>query len=251
MPNSLGLLGTGWAIGYVSGCLYTARLVQRVGHIRAFSVMCSLAGIVILAQLLILSPHAWIPLRALQGFCFAGAAMIVESWLSERADARSRGRIFGIYTMVNLFASTAGQLTLTVGDSSGYFFFVLGAMFYSLALIPTAASSSATPQPLVSVKLDIRALWRNSPVAVFAVFMVGISNASFGTLAAVYGARIGLEISSIALFASIPILIGAISQIPVGILSDRLDRRKVLVGVALVALVADIVFRNIHQDYLA
>ncbi|WP_413718978.1 MFS transporter [Silicimonas sp. MF1-12-2] len=239
---SLGLLGTGWAIGYVSGCLYTARLVQRVGHIRAFSVMCSLAGIVILAQLLILSPHAWIPLRALQGFCFAGAAMIVESWLSERADARSRGRIFGIYTMVNLFASTAGQLTLTVGDSSGYFFFVLGAMFYSLALIPTAASSSATPQPLVSVKLDIRALWRNSPVAVFAVFMVGISNASFGTLAAVYGARIGLEISSIALFASIPILIGAISQIPVGILSDRLDRRKVLVGVALVALIADVVF---------
>jgi MFS family permease len=133
-------------------------------------------------------------------------------------------------------------LTLTVGDSGGYFFFVLGAMFYSLALIPTAASSSATPQPLVSVKLDIRALWRNSPVAVFAVFMVGISNASFGTLAAVYGARIGLEISSIALFASIPILIGAISQIPVGILSDRLDRRKVLVGVALVALVADVVF---------
>jgi MFS family permease len=239
---SLGLLGTGWAIGYVSGCLYTARLVQRVGHIRAFSVMCSLAGIVILAQLLLLSPHAWIPLRALQGFCFAGAAMIVESWLSERADAKSRGRIFGIYTMVNLFASTAGQLTLTIGDSSGYFFFVLGAMFYSLALIPTAASSTASPQPLVSVRLDIRALWRNSPVAVFAVFMVGISNASFGTLAAVYGARIGLEISSIALFASIPIIIGAVSQIPVGILSDRMDRRKVLVGVAVIALAADAAF---------
>lgn len=239
---SLGLLGTGWAIGYVSGCLFTARLVQRVGHIRAFSVMASLAGIMILAQLLVLSPHAWIPLRALQGFCFAGAAMIVESWLSERADASSRGRIFGVYTMVNLFASTAGQMTLTMGDTNGYLFFVLGAMFYSLALIPTAASSTASPKPLVSVRLDIRSLWRNSPVAVFAVFMVGISNASFGTLAAVYGARIGLEIASIALFASIPILIGAVSQIPVGILSDRLDRRKVLVGVAAVALVADAVF---------
>ncbi len=239
---SLGLLGTGWAIGYVSGCLFTARLVQRVGHIRSFSVMCSMAGIVILAQLLFMSPHAWIPLRALQGFCFAGAAMIVESWLSERADAGSRGRIFGIYTMVNLFASTAGQLTLTLGDTSGYLFFVLGAMFYSLALIPTAASSTATPQPLVSVKLDIRVLWRNSPVAVFAVFMVGISNAAFGTLAAVYGSRIGLQVTSIAFFASIPILIGAISQIPVGILSDRLDRRKVLIGLAAVALLADIVF---------
>lgn len=239
---SLGLLGTGWAIGYVSGCLFTARLVQRVGHIRAFSVMCSLAGIVILAQLLVMSPHSWIPLRALQGFCFAGAAMIVESWLSERAEPSTRGRIFGVYTMVNLFASTAGQMTLTLGDTNGYLFFVLGAMFYSLALIPTAASSTATPQPLVSVKLDIRALWRNSPVAVFAVFMVGISNASFGTLAAVYGSGIGLEVTSIALFSSIPILIGAVSQIPVGILSDRLDRRKVLVGVAAIALLADISF---------
>lgn len=239
---SLGLLGTGWAIGYVSGCLFTARLVQRVGHIRAFSVMCSLAGIVILAQLLLLSPEAWIPLRALQGFCFAGAAMIVESWLSERADASNRGRIFGIYTMVNLFASTAGQMTLTLGDTGGFLFFVLGAMFYSLALIPTAASSSQTPKPLVSVKLNIRALWRNSPVAVFAVFMVGVSNASFGTLAAVYGSGIGLGVTSIALFSSIPILIGAVSQVPVGILSDRLDRRKVLIGVAAVALLADVAF---------
>ena len=245
---SLGLLGTGWAIGYVSGCMLTARLVARVGHIRAFSVMASIAGIMILAQLLFLSAHAWIPLRALQGFCFAGAAMIVESWLGERADASSRGRIFGIYTMVNLTASTAGQLMLTVGDPAGFFLFVLGAMFYSLSLIPTAISSSSSPKPLVSVKLDIRALWRNSPVAVFAVFMVGISNSSFGTLAAVYGNRIGLGISSIAFFNAIPIMIGALSQIPVGYLSDRMDRRRVLVGVAFLALVADAAFIVLHPQ---
>ncbi|NNF92506.1 MAG: MFS transporter, partial [Boseongicola sp.] len=239
---SLGLLGTGWAIGYVSGCLFTARLVQRVGHIRAFSTLCSLAGIVILLQLVLLSAHTWILLRALQGFCFAGAAMIVESWLSERADPASRGRIFGIYTMVNLVASTAGQLTLTLGDTNGYFFFVLGAIFYMLALIPTAASSTQSPKPLVSVRLDLKALWKNSPVAVFAVFMVGVSNASFGTLAAVYADRIGLAVSSVAIFASVPILIGAVSQIPVGFLSDRMDRRKVLVGVASVALLADALF---------
>jgi MFS family permease len=239
---SLGLLGTGWAIGYVSGCIFTAGLVQRVGHIRAFSTLCSLAGIVILLQLLLLDVHVWIPLRALQGFCFAGAAMIVESWLSERAEPGTRGRIFGIYTMVNLFASTAGQLTLTMGDTTGYVFFALGAIFYMLALIPTAASPTQTPKPLASVSLDLPALWKNSPVAVFAVFMVGVSNASFGTLAAVYADRIGLAVSSVAIFASIPILIGAATQIPVGYLSDRMDRRKVLVGIAAVALVADALF---------
>ena len=71
---------------------------------------------------------------------------------------------------------------------------------------------------------------------------MGTRGKVFGTLAAVYGSGIGLEVTSIALFSSIPILIGAVSQIPVGILSDRLDRRKVLVGVAAVALLADISF---------
>ena len=245
---SLGLLGTGWAIGYVSGCLFTARLVSRVGHIRSFSVMASLAGIAILAQLMLMSPETWIPLRAVSGFCFAGAAMIVESWLSERASPESRGRIFGIYTMVNLVASTAGQMTLTLGTTGGFHFFVLGAMFYSLALIPTAISSSASPKPLVTVKLDLPVLWRNSPVAVFAVFMVGISNAAFGTLAAVYGNRIGLDVPTIALFSSIPILAGAVAQIPIGILSDRIDRRKVLIGVALVAILADIAFIALRPE---
>jgi len=239
---SLGLLGTGWAIGYVLGCMFSAALVARVGHIRAFSVMCAVAGIGILAQLLLVTPWMWIPLRGLQGFAFAGAAMIVESWLGDRTDASNRGRVFGIYTMVNLFASTAGQLTLMAGDARGYVFFVLGAMTYALALIPTSITTSQTPKPLVSVKLDIPALWRASPIAVAGVFMVGMSNSSFGTLAAVYASGIGLPVATIALFNAVPILMGAVAQLPVGYLSDRMDRRRVLVGTAVVALMADIAF---------
>lgn len=239
---SLGLLGTGWAIGYVSGCLLTPRLVANVGHIRAFSAMAALAAIAILGSLLWLNAWAWIPLRGLSGFCFAGAAMIVESWLSERAAPSTRGRIFGVYTMVNLIASTMGQMLLTLGEVSGYLFFVLAAIFYCLALIPTAISSTTTPKPLVSVRLNLRDLWHNSPVAVVAVFMVGISNSAFGTLAAVYADRIGLTLTTIALFASIPILAGAAAQLPVGVLSDRMDRRKVLVGIAVAALIADFAF---------
>lgn len=239
---SLGLLGTGWAFGYVAGCLRTPALVARVGHIRAFGAMCAIAAIAVLFSLVLITPWAWIPVRTLSGFCFAGAAMIVESWLNERADASSRGRIFGIYTMVNLVATTAGQMVLTLGDPNGFFFFVLAAMVYCLALLPTAISATTTPRPLTQVSLNLRSLWKNSPIAVFAVLMVGISNASFGTLAAVYAARIGLSVSDIALFASIPILAGAALQIPVGIASDRFDRRKVLVGITIFALLADALF---------
>jgi len=245
---ALGLLGTGWAIGYVAGCLYTPRLVARVGHIRSFSVMATCAAITILASLVLLSPWAWIPLRGVCGFCFAGAAMIVESWLSERAEPSTRGRIFGVYTMVSLGASTAGQMTLTLGEASTFHFFVFGAMFYCLAIIPTAITSTTSPRPLVSVKIDVQALWRNSPVAVFAVTMIGVSNSAFGTLAAVYGSRIGLDVTMVALFSSVPVLAGALAQIPVGALSDRMDRRKVLLLIAVVAVIADGIFIVLQPD---
>jgi MFS family permease len=176
------------------------------------------------------------------GFCFAAAAMIVESWLSERADARSRGRVFGVYSMVTLAATTMGQMILPFGDISGFLFFVVGAMFYCLALVPTAMSSSASPNPLVQVNLDLKGLWNNSPIAVFAVFMIGISNASFVTLSAIYADRIGLALSDIALFASIPILTGALIQMPIGYFSDKMDRRKVLLIVVFAAMIADLCF---------
>lgn len=246
--TALGLLGTGWAVGYVTGCLTTPRLVARTGHIRAFGIMAALAAVALLMSLLVLTPWAWVPLRGVSGFCFAGAAMIVESWLNERTEPGQRGSVFGIYTMVNLFATTAGQMALTLGDAGGYTFFVLGAIFYCLALIPTAATSSAAPQPLVSVSLDLAGLWRNSPVAVVGVFMIGISNSAFGALAPVYADRIGLVLVTVALFASLPILSGAAAQIPVGLLSDRVDRRKVLLGLGVLALAVDLVFVLVQPE---
>ena len=89
---ALGLLGTGWAIGYVLGCIFNPRLVGKVGHIRAFGVMCAFAAVAVLIQLIAVTSWVWIPLRGLSGFCFAGAAMIVESWLNERAEPKNRGR---------------------------------------------------------------------------------------------------------------------------------------------------------------
>ncbi|MEP0236006.1 MAG: MFS transporter [Roseibium sp.] len=234
--TSLGLLGAGWALGFMAGCLAVPLIVQRVGHIRTFGVLASLAGITLLLNLLLLHPFAWVLLRSLSGFCFAGAAMIVESWLNERGTNETRGKIFGIYTMINLGATTVGQMLLTLGDPNGYLFFVLGSIIYSLALLPTALSTALTPAPLTQARLDPKLLWRNSPIAVVAIFLVGISNGAFGTLGAVYGRRIGLEVSDIAIMMSLALLIGAVIQIPIGYVSDRLDRRIVLISVALIAM---------------
>lgn len=237
----LGLIGTGWSVGFLAGCLVMPAVVQRVGHVRSYGVMASVAAVTILLNLLIVSPAAWIALRGLSGFCFAGAAMIVESWLNERASKENRGTIFSVYQMVVFAGSTAGQLLMVITPPKEYFFFAIGAILYCLALLPTALSTAQHPQPLKTARLDIRALYRNSPVAVVGCVLIGFVNGAFGTLGAVYAQRIGLPIPSIALLMAGAVLGGSLIQFPLGRLSDRMDRRKVLVavcaGAILIALI--------------
>jgi MFS family permease len=236
---SLGVLGTGWSVGYILGCIYAPRLVGKVGHVRSFSAMAAIASLSVLISALIISPIAWIILRSLAGFAFAGAAMIVEGWLTDKSDPKSRGTVFGIYTMVNLAASTMGQISLAVSGSIGFEIFILAGVFYSLALLPTAISASSTPTPITEAKLDIKALWKNSPIAIVVVLLVGVSNGAFGTLGAVYAKDMGLSLAQISFFMSAPILAGALAQVPVGYLSDHIDRRLVLFGIVLIAIGAD------------
>ncbi|MEX0853230.1 MAG: MFS transporter, partial [Bauldia sp.] len=149
----LGLLGSGWAVGFIGGCLLVPAMVRRVGHIRSYGALASVSAVTILLNLLIIAPLPWILLRALSGFCFAGAAMIVESWLNERASRENRGTIFSVYQIVNFAASTSGQFLLAFVPSTDHFAFVLGAIFYCLAILPTALSTAATPQPLKTTRL--------------------------------------------------------------------------------------------------
>jgi MFS family permease len=117
----LGLLGTSWATGFILGCVLVPAMVRRVGHIRSYGALASVAAITILLNLLFIDPLVWIPLRALSGFCFAGAAMVVESWLNERATRENRGTVFSVYQMVNFAASTCGQLLLIIQPPTDFF----------------------------------------------------------------------------------------------------------------------------------
>ena len=235
---ALGLIGTGWSVGFVAGSIGVPLIVRKVGHIRAFSVMAAIGTVTILLNLLFINDVAWILLRALSGFCFAGAAMIVESWLNEVADNKSRGTIFSVYVTINMASSTIGQIAMSITGTAGYVPFVIGAISFICAVLPTALTSSPQPKPLSSAKIDVRLLYKTSPVAAIAAFSVGMANGAFGTLAPVYGHERGLDASGIALLFSIAAILGAVAQIPLGRLSDRIDRRIVLIGLAgLAALV--------------
>ena len=238
---ALGLIGTGWSVGFVAGSLFVPMIVRKVGHIRAFSVMAAIGTITILLNLLVINDIGWIVLRALSGFCFAGAAMIVESWLNEVADNKSRGTIFSIYTTINMAASTMGQLAMSITGTAGYVPFIVGAISFICAVLPTAMTSSPQPRPLTSAKLDLPLLVRTSPVAAVAAFCCGMTNGSFGTLAPVYGFAQGMDAAGISLLFAMAAIAGAVGQIPFGRLSDRIDRRQVMIGLGAFAAVIGLV----------
>ena len=238
--SSLGLLGTAWAAGFVAGCFLGPRLVRRVGHVRAFGAFTATGAIIALLTGIIVSEPVWVVLRIFTGFVMAGSFMVIESWLNERATNENRGTVFGVYMMVTYAAIMGGQMIVAAGDVTTPILFMATGIFFCLSLIPTAVSTAVTPKPLASVSLDLGALYANSPVAFAGCLLIGVANGAWGTLGAVYGARIGISTTQIALMMSLTVVAGAAMQLPAGRLSDRMDRRFVLAaasfGAALIGL---------------
>ena len=236
--TTLGFLGTSWSAGFVAGCFFAPIVVRRIGHVRAFSGFLSLTAIIALLTGILVDPTAWIALRAVTGFSSAGTSMIIESWLNERVDNKSRGVIFSTYIMITLAGVVGGQMMVASGDIHTTILFMIVGILYCVAMLPTTLSTAASPQPLKSVKLDVAALYRNSPIAFVGMILIGIANGAFGTLGAVFGAKANLSSGHVALMMSLAIFAGAIIQIPTGRLSDRIDRRLVLATLAGIGAIA-------------
>ncbi len=172
--------------------------------------------------------------------------MIIESWLNERATPESRGTIFSFYISITLFGVVGGQLMVPFGDVTAPTLFMICGILYCIAALPTTLSKAASPQPLKRAKLDLPALFRNSPISFIGILLIGIANGAYGTLGAVFATRVGLDKGSVAAMVSIVIFAGAIMQFPAGSLSDRLDRRHVLAGLSAMAAFAGILILILH-----
>lgn len=174
---SLGLMGTAWAGGFVTGCFFAPRIVRRAGHVRAFGAFAASGAIVALLTGLIIDEYVWILLRAFTGFTMAGAFMVIESWLNEKATNENRGTVFGLYMMVTYASIMGGQMIVAGGDVKSASLFMITGILFCLSLLPTAVSTASHPKPLQDVKLDVKgstptlryrrspAFWSASPTA--------------------------------------------------------------------------------------
>lgn len=233
--SSIGIMASGYFLGFVLGTLVTAYLIERAGHIRSFTALASLASAAALGHILIIDPISWTIFRAISGMCFAGIYMVIESWLNERATNETRGQVLAAYMIVNLLSLTVGQFLMTASDPNGYLLFCLISILVSLAIIPVSITRTEAPIPQKPQPLPILKLFRISPLGFTSCLGYGLAIGAFWALAPVFASKIGLDIDGVAIFMALCILGGGIMQWPIGWLSDRFDRRIVLTLASLVA----------------
>lgn len=232
-PTALiGVLMSACFAGFVLGCRFNPGFIKSVGHIRTFVALASIASAAALVHPLVVDVFVWALLRAITGFCFAGVIMVIESWINERATNANRGRILSIYRVIDLSSTMAGNALLATASPIGFELFVIVSILMSIALVPVALTRTDAPKPIATARLDIPRLFRLSPVAAAGAPMVGLANAAFWGVGAVYAQEQGYGNAEIAAFISAVIIGAALLQWPLGWLSDRIDRRRVMFGSA-------------------
>ena len=224
----IGVLGSAYFLGFAVGCVSAPFVVRRVGHIRSYTAMVCIASSVVLIHALSLNPYVWWLLRFITGFCFAALYMIIESWLNEKSTAANRGVIFSFYSVISMTVITAGQLMISLHNPGDFHLFCFAAILISLAAIPIALTTAKSPAPIEVVKLRLRRLYRSSAVGSTGCLAVGLVNGSFWSVGPVFAQKSGLDISGVAFFMSITVIAGALGQAPLGFMSDRTDRRRII-----------------------
>lgn len=233
----IALFLTAYYVGFMAGCQHTPRVIRDVGHIRAFTAFASLASAAVMSHALVVESWFWVLTRILTGFCFAGLQMIIESWLNDRASNANRGKVLSVYRIADLVAAMAFQAVLPVFDPQSYVPFAMLTILISFALVPVALTRSPAPPVPASHKLEIARIWQVSPTAVVGAGLIGLSVSSYWAMAPVYVASLGFPPQDAGLFLGAVIFGGAVAQFPVGALSDRMDRRYVIVIVSALAAV--------------
>lgn len=237
-PFELSLVMSAYFVGFLGGSRLTPVMIGRVGHVRVFAALGSLISAVMIIYPALANPVVWCLGRVLIGFCFSGVYVVAESWLNDASDNENRGKALSLYMLVMTLGMVAAQGLLLVGDPSDYLPFIIASIAVSVSFAPILLSISPTPMFETAKPMTLRELMTASPLGCVGMFLLGGVFSGQVGMSAVFGASVGLSIAQISGFVSSFYMGALVLQFPIGWLSDRMDRRLVIVLAAAVAGVA-------------
>ncbi|MGQ7846070.1 MFS transporter [Granulosicoccus sp. 3-233] len=245
--SAIGLVQSGYPVGALLGCLIAPGLIMRVGHVRIFAALASIASAAALMHLVTTDPWSWGAMRLLAGFCFSGLYIVAESWLNSSADNDNRGSLLSIYFVVQTGGVALGQLLLNVSNPDGILLFVVVSILISFSLVPMLVSEDATPHYEVPERVAFIDLFRLSPMGLTGSFLNGISQTTLYVALALYGSALGMSKGAIGGLIGSMTLGGMLFQFPLGKLSDMMDRRWLIAGIPAVSIPVCIVLASLDN----
>ena len=226
---------SGWFAGIFVGSMVVPNILAKVGHVRVFGAMAAIASATVLIHIFFLNPFAWAAMRFASGFSFAGMYIVCESWLNEKATNETRGQLLSLYTITNMGGMGAGQIMVSYGQEGGTGLFLLASVMVSIAVVPILITASSAPNFEAPERISFRRLIQVSPLAVVGMACIGVIISMIFGMGAVYGNLIGLNNTQIGYFITAITLGTLIFQYPIGRLSDKYDRRAVILASAIIA----------------
>ncbi len=219
--------------GFLSGSRLAPGMIRRVGHVRVFAALASLVSAVLILYPALPHPAAWTVGRIIVGFCFSGVYVTAESWLNNSSSNADRGKTLSVYMVVQMGGVLLAQFLLNVADISGYVLFITASVLVSLSFAPILLSISPTPAFAATKPMTLRKLIGVSPLGCVGIFTLGGVFAAQFAMASVYGTLIGLSVAQISIFVSSFYIGALLMQFPIGWASDRMDRRLLILFLAL------------------
>lgn len=230
---ALSIIMSAYFVGFLFSSQVTPKLIRRVGHVRVFAALGSTISAVLIMYPVLVEPWAWTLGRVVIGFCFCGVYITAESWLNDASTNETRGQALSIYLMVQMAGIVAAQYIVSQGDVGGYALFIIPSILVSMAFAPILLSIRPTPQFSQTKPMSIKRLIKASPLGCMGMFLLGgVFSAQFG-MSAVYGSQIGLTVGQISLFVSVIYIAALIAQYPIGWASDKIDRRILILWIAM------------------
>ncbi|SHE39403.1 Predicted arabinose efflux permease, MFS family [Loktanella atrilutea] len=230
----LSVVMSGYFVGFLFASKMAPEMIRRVGHVRVFAALGSTISAVLIMYPVLADPISWTLGRIVIGFCFCGVYVTAESWLNDASSNETRGQALSLYMIVQMAGIVTAQFIITRGDVSGFVLFIVPSVLVSMAFAPILLSIKPTPAFGRIKPMKVVQLIRTSPLAAVGMFLLGgVFSAQFG-MSAVYGARAGFSVGQISVFVSSIYLAALVAQYPIGWISDRLDRRILIIAVALV-----------------
>ncbi len=230
--ETIGVIMSAYFVGYMLGSVIVPNFVERVGHIRTFAAMASIASAATLSHLLIIEPISWSLFRAVNGFCIAGLALVIESWLNGHAVPENRGQILSIYGLVTVAAIGLGQLLLNIANPGQFFLFCIVSIVISLSLVPVSLTRSVAPTIAGPSHFNLSRLLSLTPLGVVGTMITGITMSAFLGMGPTFAQTIGLNTVGISVFMTAIMTGTLVLHWPIGRLSDRVDRRVVIAFVS-------------------